>query len=53
MKPIALKLDELEARVAPDSLNGGPGESNGNPGSEVSNGAKPQPGNNTADSNGN
>jgi hypothetical protein len=48
-----LKIEELEQRIAPDSVNGVPGESNGNPGNEVSNGAKPQPGNNTADSHGN
>jgi hypothetical protein len=48
-----LKIEELEQRIAPDSINGVPGESNGNPGNEVSNGSKPQPGNNTADSHGN
>jgi hypothetical protein len=48
-----LAIEVLEERIAPDSINGVPGESNGNPGNEVSNGAKPQPGNNTADSNGN
>jgi hypothetical protein len=51
MKPFT--IEELEPRIAPDSVNGVPGESNGNPGNEVSNGAKPQPGNNTADSHGN
>lgn len=50
---ILLNVEELEARIAPDSINGVPGESNGNPGNEVSNGAQPQPGNNTADSHGN
>jgi hypothetical protein len=53
MNRINLHLEELEARIAPDSVNGVPGESNGNPGNEVSNGAQPQPGSNTADSNGN
>ena len=48
-----LEVHELEERIAPDSINGVPGESNGNPGNEVSNGAQPQPGNNTADSHGN
>ncbi len=37
------EIEELEQRIAPDSINGVPGESNGNPGNEVSNGAKPQP----------
>lgn len=46
-----LRIEELEQRIAP--VNGVPGESNGNPGNEVSNGAHPQPGNNTADSHGN
>jgi hypothetical protein len=50
---ITLNVEELEERIAPDSVNGVPGESNGNPGNEVSNGHKPQPGNNTADSHGN
>ncbi len=50
---ITLTVEELEERIAPDSVNGVPGESNGNPGNEVSNGSKPQPGNNTADSHGN
>ncbi len=53
MKMLKLGIEELEQRIAPDSVNGVPGESNGNPGNEVSNGAKPQPGNNTADSHGN
>jgi hypothetical protein len=52
-KPIMLEVEELEERIAPDSINGVPGESNGNSGNEVSNGHKPQPGNNTADSHGN
>lgn len=47
------QIVDLEERIAPDSINGVPGESNGNPGNEVSNGAHPQPGNNTADSHGN
>jgi hypothetical protein len=47
------QIVELEERIAPDSINGVPGESNGNPGNEVSNGNQPQPGNNTADSHGN
>jgi len=47
------QITTLEERIAPDSINGVPGESNGNPGNEVSNGAQPQPGNNTADSHGN
>jgi len=53
MKAVKLVIEELEQRIAPDSINGVPGESNGNPGNEVSNGAQPQPGNNTADSHGN
>jgi len=52
MSRINLTLEELEQRIAPDSVNGVPGESNGNPGNEVSNGAKPQPGSKTADSHG-
>ena len=48
-----LEVESLEERIAPDSINGVPGESNGNPGNEVSNGQKPNPGNNTADSHGN
>jgi len=48
-----LEVEELEQRIAPDSVNGVPGESNGNPGNEVSNGSKPQPGSNTRDSHGN
>lgn len=53
MYQIILNVEELEARIAPDSINGVPGESNGNPGNEVSNGAKPQPSDNTRDSHGN
>ena len=53
MKRITLKVEELEQRIAPDSVNGVPCESNGNPGNEVSNGSKPQPGKHTADSHGN
>jgi hypothetical protein len=34
-----LKVEELEERIAPSTL----GESNGNEGNEVSNGASPQP----------
>jgi hypothetical protein len=48
-----LSIEELEQRIAPDSVNGVPGESNGNSGNEVSNGAHPQPGHHTADSHGN
>ncbi len=48
-----LNVEELEERIAPDSVHGVPGESNGNPGNEVSNGHKPQPSNHTADSHGN
>jgi len=50
---IQLNVEELEERIAPDSVNGVPGESNGNPGNEVSNGSKPQPSDNTRDSHGN
>lgn len=53
MKALNLHIEELEARIAPDSVNGVPGESNGNPGGEVNNGAKPHPGSNTRDSHGN
>jgi hypothetical protein len=53
MEALKLAIEELEQRIAPDSINGVPGESNGNPGNEVSNGSEPQPGNNTADSHGN
>lgn len=34
-----LRIEELEERIAPSTF----GESNGNPGNEVSNGASPQP----------
>jgi hypothetical protein len=50
---IELNVEELEERIAPDSVNGVPGESNGNSGNEVSNGHRPQPGHHTADSHGN
>ncbi len=53
MTELKLQVVELEERIAPDSVNGVPGESNGNPGNEVSNGSQPQPGSNTADSHGN
>ena len=49
---VSVQIELLEERIAPDSINGVPGESNGNPGNEVSNGNKPQPSNNTADSHG-
>ena len=52
MSRINLTLEELEQRIAPDSVNGVPGESNGNAGNEVSNGSKPHPGSKTADSHG-
>ena len=52
-KQIMLNVEELEERIAPDSVNGVPGESNGNPGNEVSDGSSPQPGSNTRDSHGN
>jgi hypothetical protein len=52
-KHLVLHVEELEQRIAPDSIHGVPGESNGNPGNEVSNGSKPQPGSNTRDSHGN
>jgi hypothetical protein len=39
MEALKLAIEELEQRIAPDSINGVPGESNGNPGNEVSNGA--------------
>lgn len=38
----ALKIEELEPRIAPSSTGFGP-SNNGNPGNEVSNGAKPEP----------
>jgi hypothetical protein len=47
-----LALEELEERIAPSTL----GESNGNPGNEVSNGASPEPaegGGTNGESNGN
>jgi hypothetical protein len=46
-----LKVEELEERIAPSTL----GESNGNEGNEVSNGASPQPsgGGSAGESNGN
>ena len=50
---VLLNVEELESRIAPDSVHGVPGESNGNPGNEVSNGEKPQPSNHTKDSHGN
>ena len=53
MNPIKLSIEELEQRSAPDSVQGVPGESNGNPGGEVNNGSKPQPGSHTRDSHGN
>jgi hypothetical protein len=53
MKHLTLNVEELEQRIAPDSVNGVPGESNGNSGNEVSNGSKPQPSRHTADSHGN
>jgi len=37
---VQLKVEELEERIAPSGF--GP-SNNGNPGNEVSNGAKPQP----------
>ena len=50
---VLLKVEELEERIAPSTL----GESNGNAGNEVSNGASPQPsgggGGSTGESNGN
>jgi len=50
---ILLNVEELEERIAPDSIHGVPGESDGNSGNEVSNGNKPQPSDNTRDSHGN
>jgi hypothetical protein len=47
------QIERLEERITPDSIHGVPGESNGNPGNEVSNGSKPQPSDNTRDSHGN
>ena len=51
---VLLKVEELEERIAPSTL----GESNGNAGNEVSNGASPQPsggggGGSNGESNGN
>jgi hypothetical protein len=49
---IKLNVQELEERIAPSTL----GESNGNAGNEVSNGASPQPsgsGGTSGESNGN
>jgi len=48
---IKLTVQELEERIAPSTL----GESNGNAGNEVSNGASPQPsgGGSAGESNGN
>jgi hypothetical protein len=40
MKVLKLRLEELELRIAPSGF--GP-SNNGNPGNEVSNGAKPHP----------
>jgi hypothetical protein len=53
MRNLVLEIEALEERIAPDSIHGVPGESNGNPGNEVSNGHKPQPSDNTRDSHGN
>jgi hypothetical protein len=39
---IELEIEELEERIAPGGLGFGPSD-NGNPGNEVSNGAKPHP----------
>lgn len=52
MRNIVLEIEALEERIAPDSIHGVPGESNGNPGNEVSNGGGPQPSDNTRDSHG-
>jgi hypothetical protein len=41
-KELLLKVEELEERIAPGQTGIGP-SNNGNPGNEVSNGAKPQP----------
>ena len=52
MKKANLVLEELEERIAPSTL----GESNGNPGNEVSNGTSPEPaegGGTSGESNGN
>jgi hypothetical protein len=51
MKKMELRLEELEARIAPGGF--GPSD-NGNPGNEVSNGTSPQPsGGGGGESNGN
>ena len=50
MKMSGLKIEEMEERIAPSGW--GPSDM-GNPGNEVSNGSKPQPGSNTRDSHGN
>ena len=39
---LKLEVEELEQRIAPGHTGFGP-SNNGNPGNEVSNGAKPQP----------
>ncbi len=39
---LKLNVEELEARIAPGSNGFGP-SNNGNPGNQVSNGAKPEP----------
>ena len=39
-EPVVLKVEQLEERIAPSGF--GP-SNNGNPGNQVSNGAKPQP----------
>lgn len=54
MKELTFTIEALEERIAPDTF----GESNGNPGNEVSNGASPQPsggdgGGSNGESNGN
>jgi hypothetical protein len=41
-KELLLKVEELEERIAPSNTGFGP-SNNGNPGNQVSNGAKPQP----------
>ena len=54
MKKVTLRIEPLEARIAPAGF--GPSD-NGNPGNEVSNGASPQPsgggGGSNGESNGN
>jgi hypothetical protein len=51
MPELKLEIEALEERIAPSTF----GESNGNPGNEVSNGASPQPsgGGTAGESNGN